>query len=61
MPFSSKAQARYMFAVHPKLAREFAQKTKSMQALPERVHHERTKEQEGEKKKQRPVVPKVAA
>lgn len=35
MPFESKAQARYMFAVKPKLAKEFAAKTLSIQKLPE--------------------------
>jgi len=34
-PFRSKAQARYMFAKHPKIAKEFASKTKSIKALPE--------------------------
>jgi hypothetical protein len=34
MPFSSKAQARYMFAKHPKIAKEFAAKTPSIKALP---------------------------
>ena len=36
MPFVSKAQARYMFAKHPKLAKEFAQKTPDIAKLPER-------------------------
>lgn len=36
-PFESKAQARYMFAVKPELAKEFAEKTKSMKKLPEHV------------------------
>lgn len=38
MPFTSKAQARFMFARHPKLAKEFAAKTPSIKALPEKVH-----------------------
>ena len=37
MPFKSKAQAKYMFAKHPKIAKEFAAHTKSIKALPE--HH----------------------
>lgn len=37
MPFKSKAQAKYMFAKHPKIAKEFASKTPSISALPE--HH----------------------
>lgn len=34
MPFKSKAQAKYMFAKHPKIAKEFAAKTPSIKALP---------------------------
>lgn len=37
MPFKSKAQAKYMFAKKPKLAKEFASKTKSIKALPKKV------------------------
>lgn len=37
MPFKSQAQARYMFAKHPQLAKEFAAKTKNIKALPEKV------------------------
>ena len=37
MPFESKAQMRYMFAKHPKIAREFAGKTPNIRALPEHV------------------------
>jgi len=39
-PFTSKAQARYMFARHPKTAKEFASKTKSIKALPDKVYQE---------------------
>ena len=39
MPFKSKAQAKFMFPKHPKIAKEFAQKTKSIKALPEKVHY----------------------
>lgn len=46
MSFESKAQARYMFAKHPKLAKEFAAKTLSLKNLPE-------------KKGKKPVTPKV--
>ncbi len=35
MPFQSKAQQRFMFARHPKIAREFAGKT-YFSKLPER-------------------------
>lgn len=34
MPFKSKAQAKFMFAKHPKIAKEFASHTKSIKALP---------------------------
>jgi len=37
MPFKSKSQAKYMFAKHPKIAKEFAKKTKSIKALPNKV------------------------
>ncbi len=37
MPFKSKAQAKYMFANHPKIAKEFASETKSIKALPQKV------------------------
>lgn len=37
MPFRSKAQARYMYSQHPKLAKEFASHTKSIKSLPEKV------------------------
>lgn len=37
MPFQSKAQARYLFAKHPKVAKEFAAKTPSIKALPQHV------------------------
>lgn len=35
MPFKSKAQARWMFANHPKMAKEWAAHTPSMRALPD--------------------------
>ena len=37
MPFKSKAQARFMFAKHPEIAKEFASKTPSIKALPNKV------------------------
>lgn len=46
MPFKSKAQARYMFATHPKIAKEFARATPSIKKLPEHkkvVKHSRLK------------------
>lgn len=41
MTFASKAQARFMFAVHPKLAKEFAEKTLSIKKLPEHVKNKK--------------------
>ena len=40
-PFVSKAQQKYMFAKHPKIAREFASKTPNMKALPEHAKSSR--------------------
>jgi len=37
MPFKSKAQQRYLFANNPKVAKEFADKTKNIKKLPEKV------------------------
>jgi len=37
MPFKSKAQMRFMFAKHPKKAKEWADKTKDIKDLPEHV------------------------
>ena len=37
MPFVSKKQTRYMFAKHPRVAKEFAAKTPSIKSLLE--HH----------------------
>jgi hypothetical protein len=37
MPFKSKAQQKFMFAKHPKLAKEFAEHTPNMKKLPEKV------------------------
>jgi hypothetical protein len=42
-PFRSKAQARFMFAKKPKLAKEFASKTKSIKSLPNRVKKKKKK------------------
>lgn len=36
-PFRSKAQARYLFAKEPEVAKEFAAKTKSIKKLPQHV------------------------
>jgi hypothetical protein len=37
MPFKSKAQERYLFATHPKVAKEFAAATPKGAKLPEHV------------------------
>jgi hypothetical protein len=36
MPFKSKAQRRYMYAKHPRLARRFERETPKGKKLPER-------------------------
>ena len=38
MPFQSKAQQRFMFARHPKMAKEWAEKTPNIKELPEHVN-----------------------
>ena len=38
MPFKSKAQAKFLFAVKPKIAEEFAKKTLSIKKLPNKIH-----------------------
>lgn len=37
MPFKSKAQQKYLFANNPKVAREFANKTKDYKSLPAKL------------------------
>ena len=37
MPFKSKAQQGFMFAKHPRIAKEMASKTKSIKRLPARA------------------------
>lgn len=37
MPFKSQAQRRFMYSQHPKMAREFEEKTPKGSHLPERV------------------------
>ncbi len=37
MPFKSLAQMRLLYAKNPKLAKEFASKTKNINSLPEKV------------------------
>lgn len=38
MPFQSQAQRRYMYAKHPKLAKEFEGKTPKGKKLPDKVN-----------------------
>ena len=42
MPFKSKAQAKYLYAVKPGVAKEFAEKTLNIKKLPE--HKKKTNE-----------------
>lgn len=42
MPFKSKAQQAFMFAKHPKIAKEFAKKT-NFKKLPEKVKTKKKK------------------
>lgn len=37
MPFKSKAQARFMFANHPRIAKRWAKETHNMKRLPNHV------------------------
>lgn len=43
MPFKSKAQARFLYARHPEIAKEFQGKTKSHKGLPERAKKKKRK------------------
>lgn len=49
MPFKSKSQQRYMFSKHPKIAKEFASKTKSFKALPEKAKHKKSSHKKGKR------------
>ena len=37
MPFKSQAQRKFMYAKHPKLAKEFEEKTPKGKSLPKKV------------------------
>ena len=39
MPFKSQAQAKWMFANKPEMAKEWAHKTPSIKALPKKIKH----------------------
>ena len=43
MPFKSKSQAGWMFANHPEMAKEWAEKTVNMKKLPERAKKPKVK------------------
>lgn len=49
MPFKSKAQQRFMFAKHPKIAKEFASEMtkKQMEDLPEKKKKKKKKTEDG--------------
>lgn len=51
MPFKSKAQQKYMFLKHPKIAKKWAHKTPDMGALPGRITIELTKRMMKKRKK----------
>jgi hypothetical protein len=50
MPFKSKAQARYLFATNPEVAKEFAAHTKSIKSLPDHVKKSHTQQKKGKSK-----------
>lgn len=41
-PFKSDAQRKFMYAVHPKIAKEFQEKTPKGKKLPKRVKKKKT-------------------
>jgi hypothetical protein len=41
MPFKSKAQQKWMFSQHPKMAKEWADKTPNIKNLPEHVKQDK--------------------
>lgn len=42
-PFRSKSQQRYLYAKKPKIAKEFASKTKNYKSLPEKTKKKKKK------------------
>jgi hypothetical protein len=42
MPFKSKAQARFMFAKHPRIAARWEDETKNIKILPQKVKRKKT-------------------
>jgi len=43
MPFRSKAQQKWMFVNHPKMAKLWAKHTKNIKSLPKRVKRKKKK------------------
>jgi hypothetical protein len=43
MPFKSRAQQKYLFATNPEVAKEFAEHTPNIKALPEHVKPKRAR------------------
>ena len=53
MPFKSQAQAKFMFAKHPKMAKEWADVTPSIKELPEKVSPKKRKKKKSSKAKKK--------
>lgn len=60
MPLKSKAQARYLFATHPKVAQEFAAATPSFARLPERKSSPPKKSKKSRKSKLEKAPPAMS-
>lgn len=43
MPFKSKAQQRFMFAKHPRIAKRWAKETKNIKGLPNKKKRKKKK------------------
>jgi len=52
MPFKSKAQQKWMFATHPRMAEEWASRTPNMKDLPDTAHTKRKRAVKKELEKQ---------
>lgn len=51
MPFKSKQQQKFMFARHPKIAKEWAEKTPNIKSLPKYANEAKVKGFVNSKKK----------
>lgn len=47
MPFKSKAQEKWMFANKPKMAKQWADETPNIKALPEKLKKKKPKTKKG--------------